>query len=395
MALEFNCPYCQAVIRVPDASAGKRGRCPKCATKISIPKASAVRKAAGVAPILPPGFEPEPPSTPVESDDEVVFEEYDPSRDASLELTAGSHVAPGDIVLPVSVAPAFPPDPRPIVRLPDSVLSKKVRRRRSSAWIWIVVALLLLGGGGVAGFTLWRQQQANLTGKLTGQLVETAGLPVKVIPKSEIEMPTDDADQIFQELERTPIPLMSSRGLATVHFQANEQGLVISVAPGSATSLYRVPIHGDAKLETWLREHEAELEQIRREDVAIAANQLFRLLKKFFAKQASGAELGPFRDSVGLAGSVSGLGHVVQAVHQRDVYPCVYQDDEALYFLLPAGVKRFQIQGKARAKSPIFFPGKYDVEIDGTYQLEVEAEEDATEIRDSKHEIRRKSEIRK
>ena len=37
MAIEFNCPYCTAAIRVPDAYAGKQGRCPKCDTKLLIP----------------------------------------------------------------------------------------------------------------------------------------------------------------------------------------------------------------------------------------------------------------------------------------------------------------------------------------------------------------------
>ncbi|MEJ7595682.1 MAG: hypothetical protein WKF77_29580, partial [Planctomycetaceae bacterium] len=37
MAIEFNCPYCTATIRVPDAYAGKQGRCPKCDTKLLIP----------------------------------------------------------------------------------------------------------------------------------------------------------------------------------------------------------------------------------------------------------------------------------------------------------------------------------------------------------------------
>ncbi|MFN9719286.1 MAG: hypothetical protein ACK58L_11355, partial [Planctomycetota bacterium] len=37
MAIEFNCPYCTAAIRVPDAYGGKQGRCPKCDTRLLVP----------------------------------------------------------------------------------------------------------------------------------------------------------------------------------------------------------------------------------------------------------------------------------------------------------------------------------------------------------------------
>ena len=37
MAIEFDCPYCTATIRVPDAYGGKQGRCPKCDTRLLVP----------------------------------------------------------------------------------------------------------------------------------------------------------------------------------------------------------------------------------------------------------------------------------------------------------------------------------------------------------------------
>ena len=37
MAIQFNCPYCTAPIRVGDEAAGKVGKCPKCATKLRVP----------------------------------------------------------------------------------------------------------------------------------------------------------------------------------------------------------------------------------------------------------------------------------------------------------------------------------------------------------------------
>jgi hypothetical protein len=37
MAIQFNCPYCTAPIKVPDSSSGKIGRCPKCETRLRVP----------------------------------------------------------------------------------------------------------------------------------------------------------------------------------------------------------------------------------------------------------------------------------------------------------------------------------------------------------------------
>ena len=38
MPIQFNCPSCQAALRLNDESAGRRGQCPKCQTQIVVPK---------------------------------------------------------------------------------------------------------------------------------------------------------------------------------------------------------------------------------------------------------------------------------------------------------------------------------------------------------------------
>ena len=49
MAIEFNCPYCTATIRVPDPYAGKQGRCPKCDTRLVVPMVAGPGSTAPVA----------------------------------------------------------------------------------------------------------------------------------------------------------------------------------------------------------------------------------------------------------------------------------------------------------------------------------------------------------
>lgn len=365
MAIEFHCPYCEAAIRVPDHAAGKRGRCPQCATRITIPKSSAARRVVSEPPLFPAPESPPPPT----DDEEIVFQEYNPANDLLLDPPPIDAVAPGDIVLPMMRTDAAPLSPQAVVTAAPSIATSVSRRRRSRRG-WVIAAVALLGATGAVGVIVWYQQTTALVGELKGQLVESSPLPAKIIPRTDIELPPAESQKIFAQLEHNPIPLISGAGLATVQFQANDRGLVISVGRGSATSLYRVAIDEEPKLRAYLRDYEADLERVRREDVSIAVNQLFRTLKRVYARQASAHELGQFRDSVGLAGSVRGLGYFVHAVHQRRVYPCVYEDDSALYFLLPAGVKRFEIEGKVVKGSKLFFPGRFTVHVAGTIDLE-------------------------
>lgn len=37
MSIEFHCPYCEASIRAPEKTGGKKGRCPKCNQVVYIP----------------------------------------------------------------------------------------------------------------------------------------------------------------------------------------------------------------------------------------------------------------------------------------------------------------------------------------------------------------------
>ena len=50
MAIEFGCPSCQQMVRVPDGAAGKKGKCPRCGTIVQIPGPAAAAPADAAAP---------------------------------------------------------------------------------------------------------------------------------------------------------------------------------------------------------------------------------------------------------------------------------------------------------------------------------------------------------
>lgn len=374
MALEFDCPYCKATIRVPDNTAGKRGRCPKCATKLTIPKLGQTRRVGEAQPFFPgPPAPPDPEAFHVEEEDDVVFQEFD-GDGGNIDPNVQAALPPGDIAIP-ALGPTTRSLPSPVKHLPDSLLSKSKSKRGTPAWVWVMAVIVVLGGGGAAGAIYWLQNATTLEGELEGQFVENPSLPPSVVPKKMIDLPLADADKIFLQLEKNPIPLASSTGLAAVQFQANDEGLVVVVAPGASTALYRVDVTGDKKLRKFLREHAENYEHVRYDDLSVAVNKLFRILKR--AQKSKGktdVDLKEFRDSVGFTAPVRGLGHFVTAVHRKQLYPCVYEDDDALYFLLPPGTKQFHIRGKSQKRGEPYFPGEFDVTVSGSTQMKRDAE---------------------
>lgn len=380
MALEFDCPYCQATIRVPDNAAGKRGRCPQCAKKLTVPKAGQTRRAGQEPPLFAPAPETAVPAAPEESAGEVVFDEYTANDDQGIDPAVQSSLPPGDIAIP-SLG-GLSPIPAPARQLPDSLLSKSKRRRRTPAWVWVIVAVLLLGGGGLAGGIYWMQTSVTLKGELEAKLVDNPPLPSVIVPNAMIQVPAADAGLVLGTLERDPLTLVSGTGLATVQFQGSDQGLLISVQPGAATSLYRVDISDNENLQRYLKEHRRDYERIRDEDLSVAVNQFFRELKRSLKnKKTALRELQEFRDSVGFTAPVQGLGHFVHAGHRQQIYPCVAEDDDALYFLLPPGAKRFLIKGKPQKRGVPFFPGEYEVTVNGSITVKHEGEPPAEPVK--------------
>ncbi len=376
MALEFNCPYCRATIRVPDNAAGKRGRCPNCATRLTVPKRGQIQQTAEELPL--PGLAGLAAKIPIIAppNDEVVFEEFDPARAAGIDLQLQASLPPGDIALPdfggpTPALPEMPVFPTAARQLPDAVLTHRRSRRGTPAGAWGLLVVLLAGGGGAAGTIYWIQQSSQLIGQFEAQTVEDT-LPITTVPRSLVELSPDDAEVVLDHLRKNPRSLASRVGLATINFDGDRRGLLVTVLPGSATAVYRVEILSDQKLQNFLRSHAQDYERIRRDHLSKSVNKMFLAIKpetESTAHQPAATDLQEFRDSVGFTASVQGLGYFVAAAYHQQMYPCVHEDDEALYFLLPRDADRFQIRGNPARRDEAHFPGVYDVTVTGSVKL--------------------------
>ena len=106
MAIQFQCPYCSATIRVPDTASGKSGQCPKCQARLKIPEVT--------PPLAAPPPLPDPPTPalppkkgPLLGDQSTVFVlppiESDPVR------MSGPIIGPPPEIAPPPPAPAANP----------------------------------------------------------------------------------------------------------------------------------------------------------------------------------------------------------------------------------------------------------------------------------------------
>ena len=356
MPIEFNCRFCNAMIRVPDNSGGGKGRCPKCTMRITVPKKSALK------PVV---------KSPVE-DQPFVLSEMDDETNLSPVPTFASEPVTAINAAPEFFNPTELPNSRigelPVVSSISASTSSvarrsKKRKRGSSAWIIgaaIVVALLA-----AVGYLLYPGLVAErLSGELIAGTSEMLELRPAVIDKSRVKLSSDVVAELLKKLEHSPLPLNSNS--MQVHLTGTPQGLQISVTAGAQTQFYRVNLQGNDAVQKFLNEHASKLEEERSKDVDDAATAFFTTYQKVLAKTSPPESVTAFRDSLALPSLVGGFGHQVVAAYGRGLYRCVYEDrDGGLYFLLPAGAKEFDVVGRKDPDGRVVVPADFKVKVQG------------------------------
>lgn len=356
MAIEFSCPYCKALIRVPDNAGGGKGRCPKCATRISVPKKS-----------------PKKPVANTQDDDEPfvlpLAEEAIDSQEPSLPQSGPDKTLAAVSGVPTSFDPAGITKPvlgeLPVERSGSRTpVAKSLRKKRSkNSWLVAVTIAAALFAG--AGYFVW---PTLLTERLTGGLIaETAtslDLPAALIDKSRLRLSPDDVSRLLLKLEQNPVPLNSSSML--IQIAGSDKGLKISLAAGTSARFYRVKLKGNEAINKYLARHSAELEETRSRHLDQAVNDFLAEYEKVLSKKSPSDAVTPFRDSLGLTSLVKGLGHELVAEYGRGLYRCAYQDeDDHLYFLLPPDVSEFKIRGYQHPDGTVVVPAELHVKVKG------------------------------
>ena len=358
MAIEFNCPSCGVAIRVPDAAAGAKGSCPTCHTRLLVPQ------------IAPPPAQQEIPHPPANQSASPPFAAPqippapappNPFGDVAPDTAPG--IPPIITNAPPIQFPGPPITPdsapgQPVVPINTSVASRVRRRakgKKSGLWFPVLCGLALVGGMA----WLYIDQLPNLHGDRVATFINTEALPPKIVSRSLIDVSDDVRTSVLNHFAENRERLKSQ--LVETQFSADSTGLEIQILTGSETRFVRFPIDND--LRTWYVDHYDELEKPRSRSVQQALSEFFNDWDVAVRNQQGVEDFAVYRDSVGLGASVDGLGFNVCAKVDQTLYPCVYEDEGFLYFLLPPSTQKFKLVGTRIDGKTSYFPGEFDVTI--------------------------------
>lgn len=328
MAIEFDCPYCTATIRVRDENSGKIGRCPMCATRIRVPW------------IAPPAASaaPQPTIDETPSDTDIaLFSPRSPMDPPSPGLSKPVP-SPEPALGPGGVPPLIQVKPDPVVTSP--YLRK--RRKKSSA-MGALLPPLIFGGLLIAiGFVYLYWSRPSYQGTLTASRLDPNQAISTSIGRKDFAVLRENFSQIIDDLRQHPSSIRSN--LVNVVFGGGPEGMNITIRPGIDAELVKVPVLELKSLqEFYLKKFDA-LNGARLAEMQTALVSMSEQWAHAPENQKS-ATLADYRDKIAYNAFLLGLGRICEAIVDQNRYPCVHEDGEgSLYFLIPVGTRTFRIR---------------------------------------------------
>jgi len=247
----------------------------------------------------------------------------------------------------------------PVVTPPGSSIARRVKRRsrgrKSGVWFPIVCGVCLVAGIG----WLYLSLGPTITGKKFAYAITQQSMPPKIVDSSLITVSPEARKTVLNYFQENTERLRSD--LAETEFSATNAGLQIRVLTGIKTRFIRFPINED--LREWYDAHYDALAESRSKALKKSLKSFFTDWEIAIRNQQGVEDFIVYRDTVGLAASVNGLGYNVSAKVGQTLYPCVYEDEGGLYFLLPETTKKFKIVGLRINGKKTHFDGEYDVTV--------------------------------
>ncbi len=334
MAIEFDCPYCTATIRVPDAYGGREGRCPKCNTRLLVPT---VVRPGTVSP-APAGQQNSPgvaaASVPVPT----------PSAE-SLSLPADPSTL------------AFPDPKRPIT----SSSRRKGRRRPSRALVIGMPVLGFLILLGIIGYVV-TTMAPSLSGDLKAVRVTNDAVPRSVIPWSDTGLDETQQATLQESLRATPEVLTSE--LMTCRLIGTEEGIAIHLASSAATEWVAIETASDQNktLGLWLRKERNNLNMARVAELQAAVRKYCSDKLAQLDGQKAPLDAIAIRDDVALNAGGGPLSFVTQAmIGKRAIRVAAESEQGQLLVCVPKGTLAFELTGRSGKDGRTLFGGRYNV----------------------------------
>ncbi len=357
MAIQFNCPYCTATIKVGDEAAGKIGKCPKCETRLRVPaprkpplKVSALEEDAGSDLVIEESaILHVPPEFRVESE---------PGAGTIVSASAAPPFQPG---VPIE-EPLFPVAIEAVEPATETSFVRRVQQKRGNAWAGVVVPAVCVAIVAGVGAAYWWLTRETMTGELSGEVFQSDQALIGSVAREEINVPSDVLDEFLRKLRDVPETVESD--LLFVEFAAEPSGIRIMLRPGTDAELVRVNPRARPAVATFSAEHAGQLDAVVEEERTASAQQLVLDWQSAASSGMRQGNLLKYRDSVGLNSLLKGLGYHSTAIVGSTAYPCVHEDDKGwLYFALPQGVKQFTLTRRDLKGGESPLPEEYRITV--------------------------------
>ncbi len=346
MSIEFHCPYCTAVIRVPDTFAGKSGSCPKCATKLLVPMVGPGTSEASENPTrdLPHQTAAAP----------AVGTDKQSSGEDGLSAAPDSGGVPSVPEVPILNTGS----PRSVTRS----MQKKSRRRKSQRRFVVAIPLVcFLLFFGVLG-ALFFVTEPELKGTLIGTVAGKTEIPSATVSLATLGLAEEERTQVQSAFADAPEAFVSTQ--MTCRVRLDTSGLVTEIRTGEGFSWFLVNPATDLNLSKWINSHRIAINSQR---LQILAKNGADLCRDKVAKAAGSPvvfDAQRFRDGFGLNAHVNAFGYVVEALTDQRRALCVHEDaNGTLYFALPENTTMFTLRGRQIDGQPPLFPGEYSVSV--------------------------------
>lgn len=357
MTIQFHCPHCRALIRVAESAAGKRGRCPQCAAKVEIPQKT--EQSA-----QPDPDEQSPPVHFESADEGAVQFAPAPEQDQTDTLPGMPHL--GNTTDPI--VPAF--------TSPDAPLHRRRRQRKKNPPV-----VPLLFGAILVGVVIYLvfQSRPSLTGTLAGKIVPDAEMNRGLIGRADISADAKTFERVRRDLEESPVKILDGQGLYSISLTGVPSGIEVTTKLTGKGQCVRVDIGQNSELSEYVADHAAEFNAAKTAILKQHAREFVDVWSKEIASgKRDTAALEKFRNRVAVASMVSGFGYHVAAWDGRQTYACLSVKAGALLFVVPRGMKRFELRG-VDVGDEIGFPGDYVVTVSGSLPAPAKTEPDASD----------------
>lgn len=335
--IQFECPHCQAVLRVPDSAMGQRGKCPKCQGTLLVPTPPGAASPSASATVPPEGNDSAGPpglstTTPA-------------SAAPGAPGGTGGETELGDLFSALSGP--HPPKEDPLLKV-----TKRTRAQNRGSVLTGLFFLMIAIGLGVTGYFL---MQPSLTAELTAELIPGNPLRPKLVAARDL-----GHGDLFRSFVRDHAERRIRMNSQFLHasLEAAEQGLWLRVESTGQSELYRVSPLTNAIFRELVAEN---YQQIETQRIAEFRGAVGEFLQNFMSAEqelmGSVSQLLFYRDRLILTGSVDALGYRLAAFVEGIQYPCIRQDrEDRLYFALPRGTQQFLVKERDIPGQPRVFP---------------------------------------